>query len=415
MIPNSSHMLNTPPVRQNTSRIWEMILAILWIIIIPFDVAHLEILKPVVSLLILLSILYHWRYMLDIIPKLWFLFLLPGICFLSILWSNLPIESLKFGFYMLSTVLICIYTAARLSYLQFLICLLISSALLISFSLMMPTIETLGDGTVAAKGVFTHKNTLGTRCILLMMVCVSFLIMEKIDLKWKVLSAIMIPCTLVLIFLSKSATAILLSIGGVLVILTVGGVWLRAARIKGLQGLLFTLGFIIIGSGGLMIANVIQIDPVTTILDSVQKDQTLTGRTEIWKMADKLIERKPLLGVGAKAFWHPSVSEATILSRRFYAENNQFYFHNAFYEVIVHIGYVGLSIFTAVNAFLFWCVFRAWQKIRFAPEGFSIALLSVIFIRMFVESELFSAFLFLPMVYLVISIQSFLSLKRKTR
>jgi exopolysaccharide production protein ExoQ len=80
------------------------------------------------------------------------------------------------------------------------------------------------------------------------------------------------------------------------------------------------------------------------------KDPTFTGRAYLWQRAGDLITEKPLLGRGFHAFWYDGNQDANglwqfigIKSVNSVSGAN---FHNTFIELLVHLGWVGLIVFT---------------------------------------------------------------------
>jgi O-antigen ligase len=80
-----------------------------------------------------------------------------------------------------------------------------------------------------------------------------------------------------------------------------------------------------------------------TLLGSIGKDTTLTGRTDLWPLVWELIWKRPWLGYGYGALWLGWDSEtAYIWWATTWAAPNA---HNGFLELLLQLGIVGLSIF----------------------------------------------------------------------
>lgn len=81
-----------------------------------------------------------------------------------------------------------------------------------------------------------------------------------------------------------------------------------------------------------------------------KKDSSLTGRVYLWYRAHIYIREAPLLGRGYGAFWRQGNADAEGLWAYFSIANRSgFNFHNAFFENMVNMGYVGTALFfTAV-------------------------------------------------------------------
>ena len=80
-----------------------------------------------------------------------------------------------------------------------------------------------------------------------------------------------------------------------------------------------------------------------------EKDLTLTGRTYLWQRAADFIAEKPALGAGFNAFWVQGNPDAEGMWRfAGITERMGFSFHNTLFEWLVNIGWVGVSLLTIV-------------------------------------------------------------------
>jgi exopolysaccharide production protein ExoQ len=102
--------------------------------------------------------------------------------------------------------------------------------------------------------------------------------------------------------------------------------------------------FIVVG--GIVLLSLGSLIAVTfhdELLALVGKDATLTGRTELWFYASRVISTNSVLGVGYDAFWVPGHEMAEFL---WHLEHEQsgagFSFHNLYYEVAVELGAPGV-------------------------------------------------------------------------
>lgn len=78
------------------------------------------------------------------------------------------------------------------------------------------------------------------------------------------------------------------------------------------------------------------------------KDPTLTGRTYLWYRAADLIAEKPWLGRGYQAFWQQGNTDAEGLWQYFgITGRGGFTFHNTGVEILVALGWVGLIVIAA--------------------------------------------------------------------
>jgi O-antigen ligase len=74
------------------------------------------------------------------------------------------------------------------------------------------------------------------------------------------------------------------------------------------------------------------------VLEKIGRDQSLTGRTDIWKAALSRVEN-PLLGAGYESFW---LGERLAAIVRVIGGGNQA--HNGYIEIYLNLGWVGLAL-----------------------------------------------------------------------
>ena len=83
--------------------------------------------------------------------------------------------------------------------------------------------------------------------------------------------------------------------------------------------------------------------PPSSVLADIQKLQ------QVWQGSDasagKLIEQRPLLGMGFGSFWLPDrVDAQALLDSHFKPRGIPFLFHNSYIELTVYSGYIGLTL-----------------------------------------------------------------------
>lgn len=92
------------------------------------------------------------------------------------------------------------------------------------------------------------------------------------------------------------------------------------------------------------------------IFDLIGKSPDMTGRTKIWKLVLRLIDQRPLQGWGWSSYWIPWVEPYQGLV----VMNHVPYFqaHNAFLDVWLQLGIVGLGLFVLLLGMTF---VRLWR------------------------------------------------------
>lgn len=83
------------------------------------------------------------------------------------------------------------------------------------------------------------------------------------------------------------------------------------------------------------------------VVDTLNKDLTLTGRTDFWPLIINELNKKPLLGYGVDGFWQPwrgaaDPAAGIVVAATEFAPPHS---HNGFMDMAVDIGYLGLAFF----------------------------------------------------------------------
>jgi exopolysaccharide production protein ExoQ len=79
------------------------------------------------------------------------------------------------------------------------------------------------------------------------------------------------------------------------------------------------------------------------VLDLLGKEPTLTGRSDIWASVIELAQQRPVFGWGWVSYWAPWVEPFRGLS--FEGGVNQYQAHNAWLDIWLQLGIVGLVVF----------------------------------------------------------------------
>ena len=137
-------------------------------------------------------------------------------------------------------------------------------------------------------------------------------------------------CTTVA-FLSKSATSLVTIFA--FFIFHMIGIFYGKGGVRRMISI--CLGIFIAATYILLLMN---IDLIYSFLD---KDPTLTGRTEFWPYIIDYIYQRPLLGWGFAAFWIPSNPSAEEIPIGFGINEA----HNGMLQLLLDIGVVGTAIF----------------------------------------------------------------------
>lgn len=204
-----------------------------------------------------------------------------------------------------------------------------------------------GNFSGAWTGVYGHKNSSSTYMILtaLTLLLASF---QKSSQRWMgVYRHNWFRClgisAFIFIFLTTSGTGLVLSI-----LITFNLLLYSRFRWRGkITVLLLDLAILVLGSVAIIV-----LGNWHTILTSMDKDPTLTGRTTFWEVSiQALLNHSPLLGFGRGGFWAPGSPYLQEIARAFGATGAYGggyvppHAHNGFIELALDVGLVGLSLF----------------------------------------------------------------------
>jgi exopolysaccharide production protein ExoQ len=113
----------------------------------------------------------------------------------------------------------------------------------------------------------------------------------------------------------------------------------------------------------LLLFGLFQLDAWDSLLAALGKDSTLTGRTFIWGIADRVMAAHPWTGVGANGFWRPELGAANEITRYFdYQTFTKFSFHNSYRENGVQFGYPGYYATYFIAYFGLLCSALIWFR-----------------------------------------------------
>jgi len=92
-------------------------------------------------------------------------------------------------------------------------------------------------------------------------------------------------------------------------------------------------------------------------LETMGRDSTFTGRTEVWGVLLNMVQN-PLLGTGFESFWLGSRLEK-LWSMYWWRPSEA---HNGYLEVFLNLGWIGVALLVVVLVKGYRTVFRAWRS-----------------------------------------------------
>lgn len=326
----------------------------------PADFPQLQVLFLLIYLVTLFLLTLRWRKAIYVFNKAIFIWLLVGITVASILWSSTPAITRVRSLVLVGTSLFGLYLASRYSIKEQLKLLTwtfgIILVLSLLFAVVFPKYGIMGGIHGGAwRGIYDHKNSFGK--IMALSALVFWLqatnAKQKHWLPW--LGFSLSVCYLLL---AKSTTPL---INGVTLCTLIPIYQTFRWRYQ----LMIPAVIAIVTVGGSL--SLWMTSNTATLLGSLDKDPTLTGRTNMWPYIWDMVEKQPWLGYGYDGFWHGWDSPAAyVWSAVPWSVPNS---HNGFLDLWLQLGVLGVSVFLLG----FWTTFikgLVWLRLSKSSEGF---------------------------------------------
>lgn len=330
------------------------------------------------------AMVLYGRQTLPASLRAWPTFIIPIMCVVSAVWAPDSSDAIRKGMLFALTAVAAIYAAARLSGRQILTVFLAAEVIAVAMSVMKPNI--IGG---AWTGIFGQKNFLAVHMFILF-TCALAVTLDRGSNRWIRLGAIaMVPVAMFVIVMAKSATTTLLLIGGGGALVGHALLWSPASRVKHMRTLLVVIMSVLVVSIILVLFGLMQFDAEGKLLDALGKDSTLTGRTYLWTVAERVMAEHPLTGVGAEGFWRAEYGAANSITEYFFYDSYvHFSFHNSYLENGVAFGYPGYwaTVFLAG-----WAIFSAamnWIRNQTILNAAFLILAVMVIIRSTAEIDL---------------------------
>ncbi|MEJ0059752.1 MAG: O-antigen ligase family protein [Terricaulis sp.] len=273
--------------------------------------------------------------------KWWPLMLTPILAFVSFTWSDLPAVSARYGFQLLFTAYIGVILATLLPPSRFLAMSFLSMFVFCVLSIISQRQGFAAHGMVLV-GFTGSKNQMALAGFALMLAAAGTMLDPKQSRLLRLATIPAYPIALYIIAGAASATAVL--IAGVAAPALAAAAF--AQRLKPAGRVATILGVLLFLSPIAFIWTDILEWINRFMIDVLDKDPTLTGRTYLWAHAEALIERRPVFGYGYQAFWlGGSVDAVGLLRWAEQTDGRQFHFHNTFLQIGVDTGYIGMAAF----------------------------------------------------------------------
>jgi O-antigen ligase len=299
------------------------------------------IMQALVYLLLIIVAAPRVARMLGTLSRIPLLTALFALAVVSMLWSIDPMLTFRRVIPLCSVLIAGVYFGERYSIDEFLqllrwsFCIVITASCALFF--IHPSYVLDPSHEVAWRGICVHKNSFGAY-----MVLSALLFAMRARERFFLFNCLFCAVSVILVFLSHSATAVILGA----VVLFSSLLW-RMVKLPMIQ--LVPFGIVAV------IAVVTPLTPFVTrppyeLLNMLGRDASLTGRTDLWTAVMIAISRRPLLGYGYDAFWQGVKGES--LQAAISAGWLPIHSHNGYLELALGLGIPGLILFALI--FISW-------------------------------------------------------------
>ncbi len=155
--------------------------------------------------------------------------------------------------------------------------------------------------------------------------------------------------------------------------------------------------------------SIIALVPATAVSRLTSSDHTGSGRTDIWRVGWRMVEDKPLLGVGADNFQDASIRyviQPGVLKRDEHIVDKPKVTHNVYLQVLSELGAVGLALFAVIIVTSLVAVLRAARIYARAGlrSGELMARALLVGLIGFLAAEFFSSQLYSKQLWLLLAL-----------
>lgn len=263
-------------------------------------------------------------------------------CLVSFTWSDYPELSLRYGVQLCITITIAIAIFERVPPGTFVKITFIVYSLANIGSLLSGRTRADGGGFL---GLYNSKNALAGAGAMAVVLSIAVLWDRRLSWRWRGPALVMVVVGTMLMLMGKSTGAL----AGMVGVAMAFALLLLLQRLPPMTRLVgIALGVILLAFGTVL-AITLADQIADMMLQATGKDVTLTGRTDLWRMALREIARRPWLGAGYQAVWVQGNPLAEELWAMFGIDARAgFHFHNTLLSNAVEIGIIGAGLQAAV-------------------------------------------------------------------
>lgn len=357
------------------------------------DNMYINVLVIFVSLLFMLKNKFIATKIL-VLDKTMFIFLLYLI--MSLTWSHSTLVTFFSLVHFLALLTFSLFISTCFNYDEFskLIYIYIFVTLGLSILLLYLSPETamhiggFHDGRWS--GVFGHKNAFATFCVIGILFFISKIMMKEIV----TFDYIILILLILALVNAESATA-----WAVLLVIISGIIFFQSIKLMTRRNLLLFISLVCFLLPILVYLIYLTLTNFSPLIELLDRDITLSGRTNIWEIVIYFIQDRIFLGYGYNAFWNSSYSNLVASINGFYLTSS----HSGVLDLLLDFGLFG----TCIIVVHFFHSYRIYFRISKDNTSFIIKWMGIYLIFLILnnitDSRLFNSNSIYLVLYLVIS------------
>lgn len=340
------HSMSTPTVvgrivaRNEDAQPYELGILVVWLVAIFLpDLTGAAPLRYLSVLYFLSFLLLDPQHAWTAIRRSWIVLPLAAWGAMSVFWSPYPAAAFRVSLLIVCSVLVTIIIGSRYSPRQFFKCVVIAGIFVTLYSATFWS--TIGTG-----GPYASKNFLAIHMLFAYIAFVTAALDKRTPLLFSALLLALAGLAGFIIYKSDAVSSLLLMMGATAVLIVIKLFFVGLKGLRGARTLLFFFAGSVTLLGALFFLNYLDPKVVDDFLALFGKDSSLTGRTDLWAAAKKVMADNPVLGIGLEGFWQYDVGAAQSLVENDHKEyGTKLGFHSAYLEAGAHLGLVGLTMF----------------------------------------------------------------------
>ncbi|TMO03092.1 hypothetical protein CWB60_20095 [Pseudoalteromonas sp. S327] len=333
------------------------------------------------------------NFTLRVCKKNWELFLIPALCLLSVIWSDIPATALRANIQLLLTTIFAVVIASRLGLNLF----LRAGAFIMLIAMVMSLVSSRTalngmTGEISLIGIFGSKNYLAANTSMCITLALTLSLNKMIDRSSRILGVVLLITSTLVLIKAKSLGAMVFVLGSILICIVII-YYQNLALNKFTRGKLNWSILLVFLTGMFLLVYSLINGSFNELMYSIGKDPTLTGRTHLWARGISLIQENPLLGVGFQSLFYVGNNIAEdIWALHHVPSGAGFNFHNMYVDMGVELGLVGLFLYLYLIKLFISRIFDLHNIAYGSSHFFAILILSYMFLQTFLEAVWFEQF-----------------------